>query len=173
MNGQTRLRQDSPRLRRLNSSVQGPEALVRGAPLNPRDRAARQSHVRFPRGHTALAAKRECSSPVNAHCVRMSVDRPVDLGVPVAEVESEERFVLNWQVMWDEQDVEVACPLVRATQAQYPQAQLDDRGVPRRARYVTDRQDRRECGRNRQTSVDWAANPGKIQPDASVRRRSY
>ena len=43
--------------------------------------------------------------------------------MPVAVVESEQQFVLNWQVLWSEQDVEVACPLVRATQAQYPQLQ--------------------------------------------------
>ena len=127
MNGRTRLRQDSPRLRRLNSSGRVPEAPVRGAPLNPRDRATRQSHVRFPCGHTALAAKRVCSLPMNAPYVRVSVDRPVELGVPIAVVESERRFVVNWQVMWDEQDeqdVEVACPLVRATQTQYPKLRV-------------------------------------------------
>lgn len=39
--------------------------------------------------------------------------------MPVAE--SEQQFVLNWQVMWSEQDVEAACPLVQQMQAKYPQ----------------------------------------------------
>ena len=57
-------------------------------------------------------------------CAKGKAGRQVELGVPVAVVESEQQFVLHWQVMWDEQDVEVACPLVRATQAQYPQLQV-------------------------------------------------
>lgn len=56
-------------------------------------------------------------------CAKGKPGRTVELGVPVAVVESEQQFVLNWQVLWSEQDVEVACPLVRATQAQYPQLQ--------------------------------------------------
>ena len=57
-------------------------------------------------------------------CAKGKPGRTVELGVPVAVVESEQQFVLNWQVLWSEQDVEVACPLVRATQAQYPQLQV-------------------------------------------------
>ena len=57
-------------------------------------------------------------------CAKGKAGRVVELGVPVAVVESEQQFVLHWQVMWDSQDVEVACPLVRATQAQYPQLQV-------------------------------------------------
>ena len=57
-------------------------------------------------------------------CAKGKAGRTVELGVPVAVVESEQQFVLHWQVMWAEQDVEVACPLVRTTQAQYPQLQV-------------------------------------------------
>ena len=57
-------------------------------------------------------------------CAKGKPGRLVELGVPVAVVESEQQFVLNWQVLWSEQDVEVACPLVRASQAQYPQLRV-------------------------------------------------
>ena len=56
-------------------------------------------------------------------CAKGKPGRTVELGVPVAVVESEQQFVLHWQVMWEEQDVDMACPLVQATQVQYPQLQ--------------------------------------------------
>ena len=40
----------------------------------------------------------------------------VELGVPVAVVESRQQYVLHWQVLWSEQDVDVACSLVQETQ---------------------------------------------------------
>ena len=41
--------------------------------------------------------------------------------MPVGIVESEHGFVLHYKIMWREQDVEVAQPLVQATQALYPE----------------------------------------------------
>ena len=41
-------------------------------------------------------------------------------GVPVSVVECEQQFVLHWQVMWEGEDVDVACPLVAEAQELYP-----------------------------------------------------
>ena len=43
------------------------------------------------------------------------------MGVPVGIVESEHGFVLHYKIMWREQDVEVAQPLVKETQVLYPE----------------------------------------------------
>ena len=43
-----------------------------------------------------------------------------ELGVPVSVVECEQQFVLHWQVMWEGEDVDVACPLVAEAQELYP-----------------------------------------------------
>ena len=54
-------------------------------------------------------------------CSKGKLGKIVELGVPVAIVESRQQYVLHWQVLWSEQDVDVACSLVRETQALYPQ----------------------------------------------------
>ena len=58
--------------------------------------------------------------PHRRWCSKGKAGRPVELGVPVAVVESAQQFVLHWQVMWAGEDVDVACPLVAATQTLYP-----------------------------------------------------
>ena len=69
-------------------------------------------------------------------------------------VEGRQQFVLHWQVMWDEHDVQVAQPPVEETKQRYPQlAQCSfDKGLHsaanRRAREGTSRAGRqpgREC----------------------------
>ena len=52
-------------------------------------------------------------------CSKGRAGKPVELGVSVSVVESAQQFVLHWQVMWDEEDVDVACELVQETQALY------------------------------------------------------
>ena len=54
-------------------------------------------------------------------CAKGKLGKTAELGVPVAVVESRQQYVLHWQVMWEEQDVDVACALVEGTQALYPQ----------------------------------------------------
>ena len=54
-------------------------------------------------------------------CSKGKLGKAVELGVPVAVVESRQQYVLHWQVLWSEQDVDVACSLVQETQAMYPQ----------------------------------------------------
>lgn len=45
---------------------------------------------------------------------------PVELGVPVCVVEDPYRFVLDWSVLWEGEDVHVAVPLIEAVRATYP-----------------------------------------------------
>ena len=45
----------------------------------------------------------------------------VELGVPVSIVESEHQFVLHWEVMWTEEDVDMLPGLIEAAQAKYPE----------------------------------------------------
>ena len=54
-------------------------------------------------------------------CAKGKLGKRVELGVPVAVVESRQQYVLHWQVLWSEEDVDVACTLVEETQALYPQ----------------------------------------------------
>ena len=54
-------------------------------------------------------------------CAKGKLGKKVELGVPVAVVESEQQYVLHWQVMWEEEDVDVARELVEETQRQHPQ----------------------------------------------------
>ena len=59
--------------------------------------------------------------PHTRWCAKGKAGVAVELGVPLAVVESRQQFVLHWQLLWEEQDVEVACPLVETTQQLYPQ----------------------------------------------------
>ena len=59
--------------------------------------------------------------PHTRWCAKGKAGVPVELGVPVAVVESRQQFVLHWQLLWEEEDVEVACSLVEQTQQLYPQ----------------------------------------------------
>ena len=45
---------------------------------------------------------------------------PVELGVPVCVVEDQHRFVLEWAVLWDGEDVHVAVPLIEAARTAWP-----------------------------------------------------
>ena len=45
---------------------------------------------------------------------------PVELGVPVCVVEDQHRFVLDWSVLWEGEDVHAAVPLIEAARATYP-----------------------------------------------------
>ena len=54
-------------------------------------------------------------------CSKGKLGKTVELGVPVAVVESHQQYVLHWQVLWTEEDVDVACSLVKETQETYPQ----------------------------------------------------
>ena len=58
--------------------------------------------------------------PHTRWCVKGKAGVPVELGVPVSVVECAQQFVLHWQVMWEEQDVDVAAELVERTQRLYP-----------------------------------------------------
>ena len=46
---------------------------------------------------------------------------PFELGVPVAIVEDQFQFILGHTILWEEQDVHVAVPLIKATQERFPQ----------------------------------------------------
>ncbi len=45
---------------------------------------------------------------------------PVELGVPVALIEDQHQFILHHRILWEGEDVDVAAPMVRETQARYP-----------------------------------------------------
>ncbi len=45
---------------------------------------------------------------------------PVELGVPVALIEDQYRFILHHEVLWHGEDVDAAVPLVRAAQERFP-----------------------------------------------------
>ena len=45
---------------------------------------------------------------------------PVELGVPVALIEDQHRFILHHEVLWDGSDVKVAVPMVVAAQERFP-----------------------------------------------------
>ena len=45
---------------------------------------------------------------------------PVELGVPVCVVEDQHRFVLEWAVLWEGEDVHVAVPLIEAARTAWP-----------------------------------------------------
>ena len=55
---------------------------------------------------------------------------PVELGVPVCIMECEFRFVLHHEIMWKGSDVEFAVPMVKNTQAKFPdlRSASSDRG---------------------------------------------
>ena len=58
--------------------------------------------------------------PHTRWCAKGKAGVAVELGVPVSVVECEQQFVLHWQVMWEGEDVDVACPLVAEAQELYP-----------------------------------------------------
>ena len=45
---------------------------------------------------------------------------PVELGVPVALIEDQHRFILHHEVLWEGSDVDAAVPLVRKAQERFP-----------------------------------------------------
>ena len=47
--------------------------------------------------------------------------KPVEFGVPVCILEDEHQFILTYRVMWEEEDVEVAVPIIKDTLANYPE----------------------------------------------------
>ena len=49
--------------------------------------------------------------------------RPVELGVPLAIVEDQHQFVLDYQIMWQGGDVDVAVPLIESCQEMHPDLQ--------------------------------------------------
>ena len=53
-------------------------------------------------------------------CSKGKAGRPVELGVPVAIVEDQNQFLLDYQILWTESDVDVAVPLLQDVQRQYP-----------------------------------------------------
>ena len=65
------------------------------------------------RGEGVLALQ-----PYTRWCSKGKAGRPVELGVPVAVVESRQQFVLHRQLLWGEEDVDAACALVEQL---YPQ----------------------------------------------------
>ena len=50
--------------------------------------------------------------------------RPVELGVAVCVVEDQYQFILHHKLLWKEDDVEVAVPMVEETQALYPDLRM-------------------------------------------------
>ena len=91
--------------------------------LDHAERQIEQVERRLLRGETIPQEAKVFSvfEPHTRWCAKGKAGRPVELGVPVGIVESEHGFVLHYKIMWTEQDVEVAQPLVQATQALYPE----------------------------------------------------
>ena len=50
--------------------------------------------------------------------------RPVELGVAVCVVEDQYQFILHHKLLWKEDDVEVAVPMIEETQALYPDLRM-------------------------------------------------
>ena len=91
--------------------------------LDHAERQIEQVERRLLRGETIPQEAKVFSvfEPHTRWCAKGKAGRPVELGVPVGIVESEHGFVLHYKIMWTEQDVEVAQPLVQETQALYPE----------------------------------------------------
>ena len=91
--------------------------------LDHAERQIEQVERRLLRGETIPQEEKVFSvfEPHTRWCAKGKAGRPVELGVPVGIVESEHGFVLHYKIMWTDQDVEVAQPLVQATQALYPE----------------------------------------------------
>ncbi len=90
--------------------------------LEHAERQVDQVERRVLRGETIPQEEKVFSifEPHARWCAKGKAGRPVELGVPVGIVESEHGFVLHSKIMWTEQDVDVAQPLVKETQALYP-----------------------------------------------------
>ncbi len=90
--------------------------------LEHAERQVDQVERRVLRGETIPQEEKVFSifEPHTRWCAKGKAGRPVELGVPVGIVESEHGFVLHARIMWTEQDVDVAQPLVKETQAMYP-----------------------------------------------------
>ena len=50
--------------------------------------------------------------------------RPVELGVAVCVVEDQYQFILHHKLLWKEDDVEVAVPMIEETQVLYPDLRM-------------------------------------------------
>ena len=83
--------------------------------------------------------------------------RPVELGVAVCVVEDQYQFILHHKLLWKEDDVEVAVPMIEETQALYPDLRMCsfDRGFH-------SRNNRIRLGR--QARVERATRQGTTQP---------
>ena len=90
--------------------------------LEHAERQVDQVERRVLRGETIPQEEKVFSifEPHTRWCAKGKAGRPVELGVPVGIVESEHGFVLHARIMWTEQDVDVAQPLVKETQELYP-----------------------------------------------------
>ena len=47
--------------------------------------------------------------------------RPVELGVPLAVMEDQHQFILDYRIMWEGSDVDLAIPLVESCKQRYPE----------------------------------------------------
>jgi len=53
-------------------------------------------------------------------CKGKSFPNEVELGVPVAVIETRHRLIIGWEIMWTESDVEMAVPIVDKYTALFP-----------------------------------------------------
>ena len=84
-------------------------------------------------GRPAFAAGRADSSPGEVFSIfephtrwisKGKAGRPVELGVAVCVVEDQYQFILHHKLLWKEDDVEVAVPMIEETQALYPDLRM-------------------------------------------------
>ncbi len=90
--------------------------------------------------------------------------RPVELGVPLAVMEDQHQFILDYRIMWEGSDVDSAIPLVESCKQRYPEltACIFDRGF-----YSPSNRSRLE------QMLEVAALPaqGRLSPIAKARER--
>ena len=90
--------------------------------------------------------------------------RPVELGVPLAVMEDQHQFILDYRIMWEGSDVDSAIPLVESCKQRYPELTVCsfDRGF-----YSPSNRSRLE------QMLEVAALPaqGRLSPIAKARER--
>ncbi len=90
--------------------------------------------------------------------------RPVELGVPLAAMEDQHQFILDYRIMWEGSDVDSAIPLVESCKQRYPELTVCsfDRGF-----YSPSNRSRLE------QMLEVAALPaqGRLSPIAKARER--
>ncbi len=83
---------------------------------------SRQADRRILQGETIPADEKIYSvfEPHTRWIQKGKAGKPVELGVPVCIVEDQHQFVLTYRVMWQEEDVHVAIPILEETKKLFP-----------------------------------------------------